>query len=188
VIEYYNNNKKGEGSVWIKELSKGEEWLSEQEAKRLESDNIERPSTKWEFVRFYNVEVKVVIDREPLLGTGPLPDWLRNLGYGREMVTLDTYKDNLCIWRCIAVHKGASQHRSTPAARILAKSFYKLEKTPADIQKTSLDELDKVEAYLNKGAAVSDWQGIRVYEPERGEEGEVVWHHRRSPRPRWQKC
>lgn len=42
-------------------------------------ENIERPNTKWVFVRFSTVEVKVVLDRQPLLGTGQLPDWLRNL-------------------------------------------------------------------------------------------------------------
>jgi len=41
--------------------------------------------------------------------------------------------------------------------------------------------LDKVEGHLNQGDVVSDWLGIRVYEPERREDGEVVWHHKRSP-------
>jgi len=41
--------------------------------------------------------------------------------------------------------------------------------------------LDKVEGHLNQGTAVSDWLGIRVYECERGEDGEVVWPHRRIP-------
>ena len=47
VIVYYNNK----GSPWIKELSVVEEWLRE-EAKCLDSDKIERPTTKWEFVSF----------------------------------------------------------------------------------------------------------------------------------------
>jgi len=42
--------------------------LSEQEEKRLEAENIERPSTKWVFEGFYKVELKVVLDRQPLLG------------------------------------------------------------------------------------------------------------------------
>ena len=63
VIVYYTNN----GSHWITDLSAAEKWLSEQETKRLESDNIKRPSTKWEFVSFFNVDVKVVLHRQPLL-------------------------------------------------------------------------------------------------------------------------
>ena len=119
-------------SGWVNNLTDVEEWLREEEMKRLESDNIKRASTKWEFVRFFNVDVKVLLDREPLLGTGPLPDWLRNLAHGRTMVALDTYQDNLCLWRCIAVHQGALSHRSTKVASGLAKSFYKLKKMPAE--------------------------------------------------------
>jgi len=135
------------------------------------------------FESFFNVEVKVVLDREPLVGTGRLPDWLRNLAHGRDglMVALDTYRDNLCLWRCIAVHRGARPDRSTKEARSLAKSFYKLKTVPQDFPTTSLDELDKVEGYINKGVVFSFWLAMRVYEPERKEDGEVVWHHRRSP-------
>jgi len=166
-IIYHQQTK---DSPWIKKSSEAEEWLSEQEEKRLEAENIERRSTKWVFEGFYKVELKVVLDRQPLLGTGPLPDWLRNLD-----------QDSLCLWRCIAVHRGALPHRSTKEARSLAKSFYKLKAVPQDFPKTALDELDKVERHLNQGQVVSDWLGIRVYEPERGKEGEVVWYHRRSP-------
>jgi len=122
VILYYKNH----GSRWINRLAEAEEWLSEEETKRLDHDKIERPATKWEFVSFFNVDLKVVIDRQPLLGTGPLPDWLRNLAHGGAMAALDTYKDNLCLWRCIAVHRGVRPDRSTKAARGLAKSFFKL--------------------------------------------------------------
>jgi len=138
------------------------------------------------FESFFNVDLKVVIDRQLLVGTGPLPDWLRNLARGRggPMVALDTYKDDLCLWRCIAVHRGARVHRSTKEARNLAQSFYKLETIPANFAKMSLDELDKVETHLNQGAAVSAWFGIRVYEPERREDGEVVWYLRRNANPK----
>jgi len=181
VVTFYNNGGKGSGSPWIKELSEAEKWLSEQETNRLESDNIERPSTKWVFVSFFNVDVQVVLDRQPLLGTGSLPDWLRNLAHGRAMVALDTYKDNLCLWRCIAVHRGALPHRSTQIARGLAKSFFKLEKMPAEFLKISLNDLENVEKHLNQGVVFSEWLGIRVYEPERGEVGEIVWRLIRSP-------
>ncbi|KAL9982461.1 hypothetical protein ACROYT_G004507 [Oculina patagonica] len=148
VIVYYINH----GSSWINKLPAAEKWLREQETKRLASDNIQRPSsTNWKFVSFFNVDVKVVLDRQPLLGTGPLPDWLRNLAHGRSMVALDTYLDNLCLWRCIAVHRGARIDRSTTAARGLAKSFFKLETVPTDCLKTSFDELDEVERHLNQG-------------------------------------
>ena len=96
------------------------------------------------------------------------------------MVALDTYQDNLCRWRCIAVHRGARPDRSTTAARELAKGFFKLRSAPNDSPKTSLDELDRVERHLNQGAAFSDWLGMLVFEPVRVE-GEVVCHLRRNP-------
>ena len=95
------------GSPWFERFSEAEKWLSEREKVRLDPDNINRPDTKWVFEKHFNVDVKVVLDRQPLLGTGPLPDWLCNLAHSRYMLTLDTYKDNLCLWRCIAVHRGS---------------------------------------------------------------------------------
>ena len=176
-IIYYTN----QGSPWMNKLEEAEKWLSEKETKRLDSDSINRPSTKWVFVSHFNVDVKVVLDRQPLLGTGPLPDWLRNLTRGgHAMLALDTYQDNLCLWRCIAVHRGSRPDRSTKVAQGLAKSFFKLKSMPTNCPITSLDELDKVEMHLNKGTAFSDWLGIRVYVPERVGI-EAVWHLTRNP-------
>ena len=177
IIFYYTNK----GSPWMNAYGEAENWLSKREEIRLDADSIERPNTKWIFEGHFNVDVKVVLDRQPLMGTGPLPDWLRNLARGNHaMVTLDTYRDNLCLWRCIAVHRGARPDRSTKAAQGLAKSFFKLRNTPTDCSKTSLDELEKVEMHLNKGTAFSGWLGIRVYVPERVGT-EVVWHLTRNP-------
>ena len=149
-----------------------------QEKKRLDPDTIKRPP-KWKFESFFSVDLKV-LDRQPLLGRGPLSTWLRNLAHSRAMVALDTYRDNVCLWRCISVNKGALRHRSTESARKLAKSFFKLDLAPNNVPKTSLDELEKVEKHLNQGAPFSDWLGIRVYEPEYLKEGKTVWHLRRN--------
>ena len=189
-LTYYQNK----GSPWMKTYADAENWIREMEAARLDPDNTERPDTKWTFEFHFTVDIKVVLDRQPLMGTGPLPNWLRNLAHasrGRAMVTLDTYRDNLCLWRCIAVHRGARPDRSTEAARDIAKSFYKLRNMPKDCAKTSLDELEKVEAHLNKGKDLADWLGIRVYTPELANADElefgietepaIVWHLMRNP-------
>ena len=66
--------------------------------------------------------MKVILDRQPLqIGLGLLPDWIRNK---REVISLDTYNDNLCIFRCIAVHRGADRRFNTRRARELAQSFF----------------------------------------------------------------
>ena len=58
----------------------------------------------------------------------------------------------------------------------LARGFFK-----SDIQpRTCLGELEKVEQYLNKGKQLREWIGIRVYEPERQQNGEIYWHLRKN--------
>jgi len=86
--------KQQKGSLWIKTFGEAERWVNEGENKRLNVDNIERPNTKWTFIKFSSIEVKAVIDNQPLLGTGPLPDWLCNLAHGRNMISLDKFNDN----------------------------------------------------------------------------------------------
>ena len=63
------------------------------------------------------------------------------------MVSLDTFRDYICVWHCIAVYQGAHPDRFTQVAKQLAKGFFKLDLVP----RTSLDEVGKVEGYLNKG-------------------------------------
>ena len=133
------------------------------------------------FLKFSNIEVKAVFDRQALLGSGLLPGWLHNLAHSRQMVALDTFDDNLCLWRCIAVYHGALPHRSTQAARELAKGYFQLKKAPANVPKTSLDELEKVESHFNQGQGFADWLGIRVYEPEHQQNGEILWRLRKNP-------
>ena len=68
------------------------------------------------------VDLKVILDRQPLqIGLGRLPDWLRNK---HEVISLDTYSDNPCLFRCIAVHRGANKQFNTHRARELAQSFF----------------------------------------------------------------
>ena len=123
------------GSPWFERFSEAEKWLSEREKVRLDPDNINRPDTKWVFENHFNVDIKVVLDSQPLLGTGPLPDWLRNLAHSHYMLALDIYKDNLCLWRCIAVHRGSRSDRSINAAQELAKSFFQSHSYPTRLPK-----------------------------------------------------
>ena len=169
---------------WINNFVEAERWMNEQENNRLNIDNIERPNTKWTFINFSNIEVKAVLENQPMLGTGPLPDWLRNLDRGgHQMVSLDNFGDNLCLWRCIAVYRGARPDRCTQLARQLVRGFVKSDIVP----RTCLSELDKVEQYLNKEKQLREWIGIMVYEPERQENGEIHWHLRRNPSDKLKK-
>lgn len=73
-------------------------WLNQQENDRENLDNIEIPKTKWVFVKFVNVEVEVVLDSKPLLGTRPLPAWRLDLARS--------------LWRYTAVHQYTSCERA----------------------------------------------------------------------------
>ena len=67
--------KQKRGSLWMNSFAEAESWFRiQQENDRENLDNIERPNRKWVFVRLFNVEVKVVLDRQPLQGTSPRPD------------------------------------------------------------------------------------------------------------------
>ena len=142
-------------SQWLRSLEEPTRtWLTAREEQCLTIDNVDRPSTKWTFMQFNSVETKAILDRQPLLGTGLLPDWLRQK---KGLYALDTYQDNLCLFRCLAVHKGAVSYRCTKRARELATEFYGSMEELKDVPNTSLDQLKRVEEHFKVG--------IRVYEP-----------------------
>ena len=53
-------------SPWMDKLSKTKKWLQEQEELRLQGAHIDRPNTKWVFQRHMLVDLKVILDRQPL--------------------------------------------------------------------------------------------------------------------------
>ena len=158
-------------SPLIERFADAEAWLNEKEEERLKLEKTKRPNTKWVFDHYKEVELKAIVQTAPLLGNGRLPDWLRK----QKIISLDTYEDNLCLWRCIAVHRGATANRSTQEARRLAKEYGERGR-----EKTPLEELERVERNLNLGRELAKWEGFRVYEPVR-EENEVKWELIRAP-------
>ena len=117
MVWYTNTN-----SHWFSKLSATKSWLEEQEEQRLQGERIDRPSTKWFFSGTLFVELKAILDRQPLqIGLGLLPDWFRNK---HGVISLDNYNDNLCIFRCITVRRGADRRFNTRKARELAQSFF----------------------------------------------------------------
>ena len=135
-VWYQNTN-----SHWFIRLSETQAWLQEQEDLRLQGENIDRPSTKWVFQGHVFVDLKVILDRQPLqIGLGCLPDWLRNK---HEVTSLDTYNDNLCLLRCIAVHQGAHKRDNTRRARELAQSFFAAYRKLTSVTSQQFDLLEK---------------------------------------------
>ena len=117
-MDWYNTDL-GE-SPWFETLVASREWVGQQEESRL--SNLNRPNTKWSYNFTKAVYVKVILDRHPLfLGLGRLPDWLRNK---HGVLSLDRYNDNRCLFRCIAVHWGATPKRNKRKTLELEKSFF----------------------------------------------------------------
>lgn len=132
IILYYVNK----GSPWFDRLEVAEKRMSTQENDHLHLAKVEMPSTKWQFLAFFSIDGKVVLDQAPLLGTGPIPEWLRNLAQGGHWMTAqEMCRDNLCIWHCIAAHQGGRADHCTQKARELAKGFSNLRKLKEISQK-----------------------------------------------------
>ena len=97
-------------------LEEMQAYLEECEQKRLDLDNEEvwskayLPSERTTEARgnyegkviFKHVQIRLVASNEPLMGFGPLPDWLRNKSC---IYAADTFDDNLCAWRCLDIYK-----------------------------------------------------------------------------------
>ena len=71
--------KKSEGSPFDR-LTETEDWIAQEEEKRLRGENIEAPDTKWSFEAHLMVELRRIEDPQlPLrVGVGLLPNWLRH--------------------------------------------------------------------------------------------------------------
>ena len=135
-------------SPWLETLTASRDWVKQQEELRLE--NQRRPSTQWTYEKTLMIYVKVILDRQPLLiGFGRLPDWLRNK---REVIPLDTFRDKLCLIRCIAVHWGAHVRFNIRRTRELAEAFFA--RRPGLRNRLTDKHLPLLEKHFKQGIAV----------------------------------
>ena len=88
------------------------------------------------------------------MGCGPLPNWLREK---RCIYALDTFDDNLCVWRCLAIYKRLVrgekirvQERNRNAALNLTREYYgdkNLKKR--DVRPTKLVDFESIAKHHN---------------------------------------
>ena len=134
-------------SSWFETLASSQEWVRQQEELRLETRR--RPNTQWIYENTELVYCKAILDRHPLfLGVGRLPDWLRNK---RGVLSLDTYQDNRCLFRCIAVHQGAHVRDNMRATRAFEESFFA--QRPGLRNRLTYKHLHLLEAHFQQGIA-----------------------------------
>ena len=117
-------------------FAEAERWMNEQKNQRLNFDSTERSNTKWTFLASSIIEVKFVLDNQPTLRTGPLPDMVAQ-SCTRPQNGFAGYlnsEDNFCLWPCIAVCQGATRPENTGRKRV-AKELLQPKHSSAQICK-----------------------------------------------------
>ena len=172
VVEYY---KTFANEVTFTGLRDIESYIRHCELKRLDLDNaevwnkaylpatvtIDNPNVYEGRVEFKRIYIKLISSNEPLLGCGPLPDWLREK---RCVYALDNEKDNLCIWRCLVISKRIRENQQRPERRTtrdalqLAREFYNQPNLAVKcVLPTKLIDFERIAAKFQVN--------IRLYEP-----------------------
>ena len=135
-------------SPWLETRTAAENWVKQQEELRLENQH--RPNTQWHYEKTLMVYAKVILDRQPLaIGQGFLPDWLRNK---RDVIALDIFNDKLCLFHCIAVHRGAHVRRNIRRTNELAETFFA--KRPGLRNRLTAKHIPLLEEHFKQGIAV----------------------------------
>ena len=103
----------------------------------------------------------MVASNEPLMGCGPLPEWLRKK---RCIYAMNAFDDNLCVRRCLAIYKQKGIKRGTQfvirTTLNLAFEYYgnkNLKKR--DLRPTRLNDFEGITKHHNVN--------IMLYEPKK---------------------
>ena len=148
-------------------------YIEECEQKRLDLDNDEvwskayMPGERTTDVKgshmgkvvFKHVQVKLIASNEPLMGCGPLPEWLAKK---RCIYSVDKFDDNLCVWRCLVIFKRGEVKdvamRTCEAALRLACEYYNESLRRSEVRATKLVDFEGIAKHHNLN--------IMLYEPK----------------------
>ena len=181
IIEYSKTFKAPPGT--FSSLDDIKEYIRQCEQKRLDLEDAETwskaylPATatyasKGVYegrVRFTSVSTKIILSNEPLLGCGPLPKWLADK---KCIYAIDKIRDNLCFWRCLAIHQRIMKGKKRPEedtnreALKLARDFYKNQNLKReDVKPTRLVDFENIAKQFKVN--------IRLF--ELAKESKTVW-------------
>ena len=181
IIEYSKTFKAPPGT--FSSLADIKEYIHQCEQKRLDLEDAETwskaylPATatyasKGVYegrVRFTSVSTKIILSNEPLLGCGPLPKWLADK---KCIYSIDKIRDNLCFWRCLAIHQRIMKGKKRPEedtnreALKLARVFYKNQNLKReDVKPTRLVDFENIAKQFKVN--------IRLF--ELAKESKTVW-------------
>ena len=182
IIEYSKTFKAPPGT--FSSLDDIKEYIRQCEQKRLDLEDAETwskaylPATatyasKGVYegrVRFTSVSTKIILSNEPLLGCGPLPKWLADK---KCVYAIDKIDDNLCFWRCLAIHQRIMKGEKRPEEKTnrdalkLARDFYKRPNLKrGDVKPTRLVDFENIAKQFKVN--------IRLFEPKRNED-KTAW-------------
>ena len=160
IIEYSKTFKAPSGT--FSSLDDIKEYIHQCEQKRLDLEDSETwskaylPATatyasKGVYegrVLFTSVSTKIILSEEPLLGCGPLPKWLADK---KCIYAIDKIDDNLCLWRCLAIHQRIVKGKKRPEedtnrdALKLARDFYRIPNLKReDVKPTRLVDFENI--------------------------------------------
>ena len=178
IIEYSKTFKAPPGT--FSSLADIKEYIRQCEQKRLDLEDAETwskaylPATatydsKGVYegrVLFTSVSTKIILSNEPLLGCGPLPKWLADK---KCVYAIDKIDDNLCFWRCLAIHQRIMKGEKRPEEKTnrdalkLARDFYKRPNLKrGDVKPTRLVDFENIAKQFKVN--------IRLFEPKRNED------------------
>ena len=181
IIEYSKTFKAPSGT--FSSLADIKEYIRQCEQKRLDLEDAETwskaylPATatynsKGVYegrVRFTSVSTKIILSNEPLLGCGPLPKLLADK---KCIYAIDKINDNLCFWRCLAIHQRIMKGKKRPEedtnreALKLARDFYRKPNIKReDVKPTRLVDFENIAKQFKVN--------IRLFELAKG--SKTVW-------------
>ena len=193
VIEYSKTFKAPSGT--FSSLSDIKEYIHQCEQKRLDLEDSETwskaylPATatynsKGVYegrVLFTSVSTKIILSNEPLLGCGPLPKWLADK---KCSYAIDKIDDNLCLWRCLAIHQRIMKGKKRPEedtnrdALKLARDFYKKPNLKrGDVKPTRLVDFENIAKQFKVNIKLFELakESKTAEKSETAEESETVW-------------
>ena len=178
-VTEYHKSKSTKGS--LSSLADIEAFIEQCEMQRLDIEDaefwskaylpsertVETPGAFEGKLIFDHVRIKIIATREPLLGCGPLPDWLRKKRCIYALDGTEERVDNLCMWRCLALHyrgdRKEREKRTTREALNLAREYYgdpRLKR--GEVRPTKLVDME--------GIAQKFDLNIRIFEPKTNSE------------------
>ena len=109
-------------SLLFMTLEEADEYPWAKEDIRLQQEEVNGLNTRWSFVRFVVMNVKLILHQQALrIGAGTLLFWLR---HKKGMYALEQFDNDLCLFCWYAVHKGARINRRMRATKRLVKEFF----------------------------------------------------------------